>query len=719
VTGSRTWPQPAGAVTTLELFEAISDIVSKVSSAGTTFVAPAATIDQFSRIAHRKEVYLALFKPQNSASWRGNLKKYDFTGSPPVLRGVDGIPAIEPETGNFLPGSQSYWATEADGADITDGGAASHLDPSSRKIVTHLDPGNFDLFSLSNAISTADSSLLTAAMIGANDDNEFGVLVDWLAGFDVKDENKDNNIFDRRNHIGDPLHTNPVVVTYGAEPGQTPDPENPNSLVFFGTNEGFLHAINTIDGTEEFAFMPPELLSNVPKLFANNPTARNESKPYGLDGDITLWTSDANNNGIIESDDDDKAILYVGMRRGGNRYYAIDVSDRSNPKYIRKLEGGAGDYAELGQTWSKPIITKVKVGSEVKTVAVFGGGYDPSQDDNTERKEDSIGRAIYFTDIETGELVWSGGNPATQSALSDKHQPFANMNYSIPSDLAIVTDPKNGYLSQIYVGDMGGRLWRFDINNGSSITELVSGGIIADFAEDDNPKGTRRFYNKPDLSISRVNGRRMINIAIGSGYRAHPLNRIIEDKFFLFKYPYKGHDDSNYGVKIPGTTSYRHATLDDLYDTTENLIIEGDTIDIIDQAKQDLAAAEGWYITMDLPGEKILASSNTLDGILRFVSYAPMQTQGVCDPNIGKSFYWAINLSDGAPAVRTDNDNPHLEKEYRKKETPGLGLAPPISTIFVEHEGTVTPTDVSGVNTLHEWNDIELQRRWFWSEQPD
>ena len=58
-------------------------------------------------------------------------------------------------------------------------------------------------------------------------------------------------------------------MTYGVEAGQRLDEDNLNSLVFFGTNEGFLHAIDSNDGQEEYAFMPRELMPNVAELFAN------------------------------------------------------------------------------------------------------------------------------------------------------------------------------------------------------------------------------------------------------------------------------------------------------------------------------------------------------------------------------------------------------------------------------------------------------------------
>ena len=705
------------AASSNDLVNAISSIATQISETGSTFVAPSVTIDQFTRLSHREEVYLALFKPQASSNWVGNLKKYKFSGADATLKDQDGNDVIDPVTGEFQPGSRSFWSAAVDGGDIAIGGAASRLDANTRKMYSYLEVGTTDLTAIGNRINAGNVS---PALIGAASNVERDTYLQWLSGVDVKDKDADGAVDDARNHIGDPLHSSPVVVSYGVQAGATLDKDNLNSLVFFGTNEGFLHAIDTGTGVEEYAFMPPELLANVGTLFSDASLSKAEDRIYGLDGDITLRTIDKNNNGLIESANGDKAYLYVGMRRGGNNYYALDVSDKGQPKFMWSIVGGAGDYAELGQSWSKPLTAQVKIGSDVKDVLVFGGGYDQSQDDKTQRAPDSTGRAIYMVDADTGGLLWSGGNPASVPVGSSKHFGYTNMTYSIPANLSIVKDSSSGYLTQMYVGDMGGRLWRFDIDNGSALPDLVNGGVIADFGEDGSTTGARRFFASPDLSLSRVEGELTMNIAIGSGYRAHPLDQTIEDKFFLLRYPYAGYGD-NYGVATTtgATVSYLPAELDDLFDATSNVIAEG-LPNEVEQARLDLAAAEGWRISMEDSGEKILDHSSTFEGVVRFVSYVPLMSSDPCQPNLGSSFFYAVNLQDGTPFedINEGVDDSH-KKVYRRKLIPTPGIAPPVSTIFVESNGTVTPTDVSGVNKLHEFDNVDLLRKWFWAENPE
>ena len=65
-------------------------------------------------------------------------------------------------------------------------------------------------------------------------------------------------------------------------------------------------------------------------------------------------------------------------------------------------------------------------------------------------------------------------------------------------------------------------------------------------------------------------------------------------------------------------------------------------------------------------GEKILRASTTLDNVVRFVTYVPAQGEGHigCLPDIGTSFYWSVNLSDGTPSGSEDSVLTIAAKRY-------------------------------------------------------
>src|SRR5690606_32499907 len=122
-------------------------------------------------------------------------------------------------------------------------------------------------------------------------------------------------------------------------------------------NEGKLHAIDGETGQEKFAFIPKSMLNILPGTLANTV---GDDKLYGIDGPITVWIKDDDDDGIIESGD--HVYLYFTLRRGGREVYALDVTDPDKPKYLWSISGGSGVFAELGQTWSAPKHTQVNVG---------------------------------------------------------------------------------------------------------------------------------------------------------------------------------------------------------------------------------------------------------------------------------------------------------------------------------------------------------------------
>lgn len=711
------------ADTASQLSAALANIIDSVQDDGTTFVAPGATVDHFSKISHRNDIYLALFQPKSGPRWVGNLKRYDFSGKPAVLHDANDNPAIDPETGQFYNEAKSIWSATADGNHVPAGGAASRLVPGDRKLYTYTGTSSY-LTADSNKFDESNDDI-TAADLGLslNDEDEREALLEWARGYDIADEDADSQTTDSRYYLGDPLHSKPVIVTYG---GTTAEPD---SLIFFGTNEGFLHAINTDTGDEEFAFIPTELLPNLKPQFENSPSA---NKVYGIDGALSLWKKDINKNGSV--DGDDHVYLYTGMRRGGNSYYSLDVTDKESPEFKWQIDGGPGGtdgFSELAQTWSQMVPATIKYGTTTKKVVIFGGGYDVSQDDKLTRSEDSVGRAIYIVDASSGSLLWSGG-----AGDGDETVKFEEMIYSMPATPKIIDIDGDGAVEQIYIGDMGGRVWRFDIDVTSDDLD-ITGGIIADLGQDGVLADARRFYHTPDISLSRHNGELLVNIAIGSGFQAHPLDTAIEDRFYLLRYPYEFEGNDKYGMfddsvtasatgLLTNSSGYRPITESDLFDATDNIIGDG-TGEQIKAARQQLANAEGWFIKMEQSGEKILGSSVTFDNTVMFASYIPDGTISGCSPQIGSGVFWAVSLWDATPTEEFDDDESKLSKTDRNKPIPGAGLPPPPQTLILQTTddeedpvpGDVQIVTVSGGNTLLTHDGRALIERVYWSEYPN
>jgi type IV pilus assembly protein PilY1 len=672
---------------TAGLTDAFTQILTEILAINTTFIAPAVSVNAFNRFTHRDELYYAVFRPAATPNWDGNVKRYWLTGSPPEIKDKNGDLAIDNNTGFFKTTSTSFWTSGDDAPDgdtVKKGGAASKL-TLPRTIYTYTGstaPSDESLTAASNKLHE-DTAAITKTMLGDSSmtDADRTDLLQWARGVDVLDEDSDGFTDDIRRSMGDPLHAKPVLVTYGG------DDASPDITLFAGTNEGALHAINPSNGSEVFTFVPQELLPNLKKLYDDSASV---AHPYGLDGPLTVWMNDLNDNGVVFDsggtlETGEHVYLYQGMRRGGSNYYALDVTTRTAPKLKWIIKGGAGGtagFSELGQTWSAATKAKIKVGGADTTVMIFGGGYDEGQDSNSLAQDDAIGRAIFMVNASTGAKVWQAG-PAGSADGADPDLVLADMTNSIPADVRVLDTDGDGYTDRMYAADMRARVWRFDINNSGS-TSTVAGGVIATLGgttEEDN----RRFFYSPDVSLSK--DRTHINIAIGSGYRAHPLDTTVHDAFFVI------HDYDIYGPSTDADGDPVYTAIDfpgDLYDTTSNLIGEGTTAQV-DTAKSALAAEKGWYIWLNksdgsFVGEKVLSKSLTTHDMVMYTTYTPVATASAsCSPSQGSARLYQVYIKDGTPVSDFNNSGGSLTRTDREYDLVRGGIPPEPSMIFHEN----------------------------------
>ncbi|NND89445.1 MAG: hypothetical protein HKN42_01175, partial [Granulosicoccus sp.] len=113
------------------LLAAFKNIFINVSKTDTSFVAPSVTLNQQNRMKNSDELYFAMFKPESTARWNGNLKKYKLKGATdadPIIVDRDGLPAVDESTGEFKAGARSFWSNAVDGGSVLLGGAAARIE---------------------------------------------------------------------------------------------------------------------------------------------------------------------------------------------------------------------------------------------------------------------------------------------------------------------------------------------------------------------------------------------------------------------------------------------------------------------------------------------------------------------------------------------------------------------------------------------------------------
>lgn len=697
------------ASTATELAGVFQNIIREILAVDTTFVAPGATVNSFNRLTHRNEIYFSLFKPSSATRWPGNLKRYGLYGSATEateIVDVNGSAAVDAATGFFKTTSRSWWSPDVDGSVVEEGGAASKM-PSTRNVYTYTGTSS-TLSHSSNALSESNTAI-TKSMLGmdAASDDYFSEVLQWARGVDKDDYDDDGDTSEIRKELGDPLHSVPVIATYGGTDA------SPDTTVFFGTNNGYIHAVDSSTGIEQFAFIPPDLLPNLEHKYRNSSAL---DHIYGMDGGMALWVNDVNGDSQITAAEGDFVYLYAAMRRGGSNYYALDVTNRSAPRLMWSVEGGAGDFSELAQTWSEPVLSKVNVDGVVKKVLIFGGGYDTDNDlydDDSPpvRTVDSEGRAIFMVDALTGALLWSAG-PGV-----DFNENLSAMQYSTPSEVRVIDINYDGLGDQMYVGDMGGQVWRFDIHHGEAADDLVTATVVADLAVADDATANRKFYYAPDLVQVDTPGYPSLALLIGSGWRAHPLDTIVNDRFYMIRmndiYSAPFDADNDGYPDYPDTL-----TEADLYDATANEI--GETTGDAQAAEYaELAAASGWFISLTDAGEKVLSQATTINDQVFFTTYSPHAPSSVCGAAQGGGYIYVVDLWSAAPVLNLDGvgDSNDLTRPDRRKGLGRMGI-PPSPKALLPEEGN--PIVVVGPEQPIDNIDFgRLQRRTFWTENRD
>lgn len=595
---------------------------------------------------------------------------------------------------------------------------------SSSTALTHAD----NRFNLTNA-------KITAATLGVTTDAEKSKLVKYVAGADGYDENNNGNTTEIRDWVlGDILHSKPLIFSYSQfTEAQESSCISNKSMIYVGSNDGMFHAFRDCDGSEAWAFIPDNVLPNLKYLL--------ESEHYYFsDAPPTSYVHDVDNDNVIDIADGDKVVLIFGQGRGGGSstlqssgsrgaYYAIDVTNPEAPVLLMKLDGSSSGFEELGETWSPPRLAKVKVGTVDKVVAFVGAGYDNNEDlrfgnnmlfpDGTTDSTNATlptsdggnssstgssaqlnpkGRGIFAFQVATltkdvnnkfqpsftgmGSLVWSF-----------VHTGSNGMNYSIPSDLTVLDMNSDGYNDRIYVGDTGGRIWRFDVGSVNTADWTTSARMIFKSNKDDETNKGRKIFYKPTVALLQG----VPTLYFGTGDRNHPLNTAVVDRMFA--------------VKDKGQTSAKD--ISHLANMTDNdLQSSSATASEIQTIVDSLASTDnyGWYVDLNLSaGEKVLASALIFNKQAFYTTYMPLPNDNldVCQVgNLGISRLYQLDYAtaeatfnyyggnDAATTYATNarargGDGIALQRQDRVKDI-GVGIP----------SGIVTLIDASGKITL-------------------
>jgi len=446
-----------------------------------------------------------------------------------------------------------------------------------------------------------------------------------------------------------------------------------------------LEAIDAETGEEVWAFMPASKLSRIQQLKDNNGS---DIPEYGLDGPLTVYKSGG------------RTYAVVGMRRGGNSYYALDVTNRTSPQFAWSITGGSGAFAKLGQTWSKPLFVQMEIGGGSATdVLVFGGGYDTDQDDLYTRADDDVGNAIYIVNPRTGAKIMSVSSSGADLNID-------GMLNSIAGDVLPIDINANGITDRIYAADVGGRIIRVDIPDHAFGSTTITGGVVADV--NTGGSGYQRFFNTPEVAYFSKGGTQFLSILIGSGYRPNPLDTSVGDRFYMIKDAALWQAPEDYVQVAEG----------ELYDATANLLQSGSDAQKA-QAALDLVGSKGWFIDLS-GGEKVFSKAAVYNYVAFFTTYkgdrGAQSDPCTLSATQGESRFYAIHMLNGSAVFEDLDGNPaSLSDSDRSKILHIPGMPPAPTLLFPGNDDGSPMGEVRAIVGLEEavrWPDTFLAIYW-------
>ncbi|MCP3138957.1 pilus assembly protein [Pyxidicoccus xibeiensis] len=427
------------------------------------------------------------------------------------------------------------------------------------------------------------------------DDLCLRVLIQYVRGQDLADENGNGNRTEvRRSVLGDIFHSSPVLVEppmdkflcdlglstqcartlYSSDLNVAPTPlaresvtrcgvtrevdayeayldryRKRDKVVLVGANDGMVHAFRdstatercdrglpiveyaASTGEEEWAFIPPDLLSRLHELAAGH--------QYFVDGDIMVrdvWADGSGNSGglnNIKESSEFHTLAVVSEGRGGVHYLALDLrvdagTGRFQPPKLRWMfpQPASAEAALFGKTLFSlspkappigPVLlraadtdTEAVERYEVKTreqwVVALSGGWSPGLEK---------GRGVYVVDAwnlavpnRQDNLWWKFEYDPTASGEQDG--PARHLTHSVVAPVGLVDYgvgkevSQDGFFDTAVFGDMRGQLWVARMSQPGEVD--TSTGLITNWS------AARAFQMDRDGAATAGAGRSLDNV---------------------------------------------------------------------------------------------------------------------------------------------------------------------------------------------------------------
>ncbi len=453
--------------------------------------------------------------------------------------------------------------------------------------------------------------------------------IDWLRGDQTK-EDPVGPLRKRSKVHGDVISSGP---TY----------DWATKTVYVGANDGLLHAIDAANGKELFSYLPNVLFPKLYKL-----TQTSYAHDYYVDGEIAVSTSFHTPG---------KSILVGALGRGGKGLYALDVTAPSTFSASKVL----WEYtdSDLGLVLGKPTIAKMNNG---KAVVIVGNGYNSASERGV----------LFIIDLETGALIRKIDTMAGSAANTN----------GLASPSGWDADG-NGTLDYLYIGDLLGNLWKFDLTSGTPAdwgsAFGTAGAPIPFFVAVDGNGVAQPITGMPGLGINARKG----DANFGKRYVFFGTGRYITSSDVTNTQTMSWYGLIDNGAAIAnGRTDLKQRSIE------IEALIGGRAARAFSLATAgDMAGKKGWYIDLASPtngalGERMIGEHKHFGEVLLASSMTP--DPNPCKPG-GSGYINAIDPFTGASVTSlfvdinndlkfNDLDRLGVEKRAIGSFDPGVGI---------------------------------------------
>ena len=303
--------------------------------------------------------------------------------------------------------------------------------------------------------------------------------------------------------MGDIINSSPAALEYTwpvwfTLPTTIQGYGNRFRLILAGTNQGWLHAFGEVSQVtpvtdalgnvqevvqgkiaELWSFLPTDFLKRLEYV-----TQTTNPHRFMVDGTPSIYHLDlppsagGSANGTVDGSSiatSERAIVIIGLRKGGRSFYALDVRDPTNPALkwslvpdeaasfgfpaSRTLTGGpdAGTITNIlksfGFSTAHPSVGRVMFNGVMKDAVFFSGGLSlPEIETNfldASGNPMKLGRSVLALDVETGKVLAAVDMTTISAGIQ-----------SLPAGLVPFEFFLNSGLAQrAYFMDYGGGLW--------------------------------------------------------------------------------------------------------------------------------------------------------------------------------------------------------------------------------------------------------------------